>query len=76
MIHVSSVARRASFAGRDVRATLGLGVAQAQPDLAGQHAGQHHAGRVPATPNCCTIRATIAVVPQWYQGVWARAISS
>ena len=36
-----AVADRAGFAGRHIRAALWLGVAQAQPDLAGQHAGQH-----------------------------------
>ena len=40
-----AIAHRAGFAGGDVRAALGLGVAQAQPDLTGQHAGQHLAGQ-------------------------------
>ena len=35
------VADRTGFACRHIGAALRLGVAQAQPDLAGQHAGQH-----------------------------------
>ncbi len=69
-----SVTRRAGLAGGDVGAALGFGVAQAQPDLAGEHSRQHRAGES-SGPNCCTNRATTAVVPQWYHGVWARPIS-
>ena len=69
-----TVAHRTGLAGGDIGATFGLGVPKAQPEWP-DSVRSSTSSLSSGEPNCSTARATIAVVPQWNQGVCARPIS-
>ena len=71
-----AVAHRTGLAGRDVGAALGFGVAEAQPDVPAEDAGNHLLGGARSDPNLPTDLAIIAVVPDVTHGTCARRFSS